>query len=66
MTIHYCEKCGVLIHGPVQEDAPAQCTECRAGRVRESKYLRDSDMIPNRLRFRRIFRKEFAPVEPRA
>ena len=60
MVIHYCEKCGILVHGAAPENAPALCSDCRAGRVRESKYLRDSDMIPNRLRFRRAFTKGFA------
>jgi hypothetical protein len=41
-------------------EAQVLCPECKAGRVRTSKYLRDSDMIPNRLRFRRVFAKQFA------
>ncbi|MCY3021619.1 MAG: hypothetical protein NTW87_21605 [Planctomycetota bacterium] len=65
MVIHYCEKCGTLIHGTERENTPFLCADCQAGKVRTSKYLRDSDMIPNRLRFRRLFVKEFAPGEAR-
>jgi hypothetical protein len=62
MIIHYCGKCGILMSSEPQGGVQTLCPDCRTGHIRESKYLRDSDMIPNRLRFRRMFMKQFAPA----
>jgi len=64
MVIRYCEKCGIHVRDEAATEAQVLCPDCQAGKVRVSRYLRDSDMIPNRLRFRRAFAKQFAAPNP--
>jgi hypothetical protein len=53
MVIRYCEKCGVLVTHAETPRGTILCPDCAAGKVRHSRYLRDSDRIPKR--FRRAF-----------
>jgi hypothetical protein len=50
MVIQYCKKCGALVRGESGSAIEPVCEDCMAGKPHRTRTLRDSDMIPNRLR----------------